>query len=123
MEISKSKITQWRQFSKIVENHISDYVVSQYGDFPDKNLEQSNEVKIQAKLEAYVNRIGRSARGKDDALRDALKIAHSAAYLFATIAQQNAQADLRYISGPVDADIKEAIKVISEEINRIKKII
>ena len=86
-----SKESQWNKFSFIVSNHIRYYVLPQYGDFPDKQVENFTPEKIQAKLEYYVNRIGRSSRGEDDAKRDCLKLAHFACYLFSLLESGDAQ--------------------------------
>jgi len=77
-----NKAKQWNSFSEIVEDHIWGYVVPQYGDFPDKTIAKLTPEKIQGKLEAYVDRIGKGQRGKEDQMRDCLKIAHFACYLY-----------------------------------------
>lgn len=89
-----NKIEQWQQFSDLVEEFIAEYVKPQYGDFPDKTIKKFTHEKIQGKLEAYVDRIGKSSRGPEDALRDCLKIAHFACYLYAILTKGDAQADL-----------------------------
>ena len=89
-----SKIDQWRQFSSVVEEHISEYVKPQYGDFPDKTIKKFTPEKIQGKLEAYVDRIGKSSRGPEDALRDCFKVAHFMCYLHALLKHGDAQSDL-----------------------------
>ena len=89
-----SKEFQWNRFSNIVANHIRGYVLPQYGDFPDKQVEDFTPEKIQAKLEYYVNRIGRSSRGKEDAKRDCFKLAHFACYLFTLLETDDAQNNL-----------------------------
>lgn len=92
--MAKSKVEQWDQFSAIVRDHIQNYAEVQYGTFPDKTIAKYTPVKIQAKLEPYVDRIGKGARGEDEALRDALKIGHFACYLYALLTKGDAQADL-----------------------------
>ena len=89
------KVDQWRQFSKLVEVHIEEYVKTQYGDFPDKTIAKFTAEKIQGKLEAYVDRIGKGARGKDESARDAIKIAHFGCYLYAILTEGDAQANVR----------------------------
>ena len=89
-----SKEFQWNRFSNIVANHIRGYVYPQYGDFPDKTVEKFTPEKIQGKLESYVDRIGKSSRGKEDAKRDCFKIAHFACYLFAILETDDAQNNL-----------------------------
>lgn len=89
-----TKTEQFTQFTHFVLEHIDEYVASQYGDFPDKTIAKFTPEKIQGKLEAYVDRIGKSARGPEDALRDCIKIAHFACYLYAILKHGDAQADL-----------------------------
>jgi len=93
-KMARSKSEQWRQFADIVEDHIGNYAIVQYGDFPDKTIAKYNLEKIKGKLEAYVDRIGRGARGQDEAIRDAIKISHFGCYLYAVLTKGDAQADL-----------------------------
>jgi len=85
------KAEQWNKFSELVEDHIVGYVVPQYGDFPDKTIAKFTPEKIQGKLEAYVDRIGKSSRGDEDAKRDCLKLAHFACYLYMILEHGDAQ--------------------------------
>lgn len=85
------KHSQWFKFYQEVDDHIYKYVIPQYGDFPDKTIEKFTPEKIQGKLEAYVDRIGRSSRGSEDAIRDCLKIAHFACYLHSILTTGSAQ--------------------------------
>lgn len=87
------KLQQWANFSVLVDDHIRDYVISQYGDYPDKMVEGFTAEKIQMKLESYVSRIGKGQRGHEDQLRDCLKIAHFACYLYNL--QRYGRADLK----------------------------
>jgi len=89
-----TKVSQFSDFSLRVLKHINEYVVPQYGNFPDKTIAKFTPEKIQGKLEAYVDRIGKSSRGPEDAKRDCLKIAHFACYLYAILEKGDAQADL-----------------------------
>ena len=91
MNTKHKKTEQFAEFSKEVLNHIENYVVPQYGDFPDKTIAKFTPDKIQGKLEAYVDRIGKSARGPEDGLRDCLKIAHFACFLYALLKYGDAQ--------------------------------
>lgn len=79
------KNSQWFTFYNEVDSHIRNYVIPQYGDFPDKTIVKFTPEKLQGKLEAYVDRIGKSSRGTEDAIRDCLKIAHFACYLHAIL--------------------------------------
>ena len=89
-----TKLEQWLQFSALVEEQISKYVMPQYGDFPDKMVRKFTSEKIQGKLEHYVYRIGKSSRGQEDEIRDILKIAHFACYLFAILTKGSAESNL-----------------------------
>jgi len=86
-----TKTTQWFYFAGEVLHFIKEYVIPQYGDFPDKTAAKWTPEKIQGKLEAYVDRIGKSSRGPEDALRDCLKIAHFACYLYFILKYGDAQ--------------------------------
>lgn len=79
------------QFLDHVNMHIKTYVETQYGNFPDKTIAKFTCEKIQGKLEAYTDRMGRSARGQDDEIRDSLKIAHFGCYLYCLIMHNDAQ--------------------------------
>ena len=71
------KLKEWRKFSELVESHIVNYVIPQYGDYPDEFSLQS----VKEQLLRYVGRINRSSRGPKEELRDSLKIAHYACFL------------------------------------------
>ena len=89
-----TKLEQWRQFSRLVEKHIEEYVDPQYGDFPDKTIAKYTPEKMQGKLEAYTDRIGKSSRGPEDALRDCFKMSHFPCYLYALLSKGDAQSSL-----------------------------
>jgi len=91
MSNRSGKKDQFIDFAQLVIKHIDKYVIPQYGDFPDKTIEKFTPEKIQGKLEAYVDRIGKSSRGPEDALRDCLKIAHFACYLYTLLKYEDAQ--------------------------------
>ena len=81
---------QWLEFANQVSIHIREYAVKQYGDFPDRQVEQFTLEKIQGKLEYYIFRMGRGQRGKAEAIRDMLKIAHLACYGYAILTKGRA---------------------------------
>jgi hypothetical protein len=79
-----NKGMEWRLFSGVVEQHIEQYVVQMYGDHPDKHIDAMSIEEVKGKMSSYVQRIGNAAkvRGKKDAMRDILKIAHFCCYTF-----------------------------------------
>jgi len=82
MGLVPAKVLQWRWFSSLVEKHIEQYVVEQYGDHPDIHIESMSIEEVKGKMSSYVQRIGRvlKTRGKKEAARDILKIAHFCCY-------------------------------------------
>lgn len=76
------KVEQWRWFSQLVEKHITEYVIVQYGDFPDEHVNSMTIEQMKGKMSSYVQRIGKilRTRGKKEAARDILKIAHFCCY-------------------------------------------
>lgn len=88
---SLTSSVSFEKFCDHVGMHIQEYVETQYGNFPDKTIAKFTPEKIQGKLEAYTDRIGKSARGIADEIRDALKIGHFACYLYVLITTGDAQ--------------------------------
>ena len=76
------KVIEWYKFAIEVMKHINNYVIPQYGDYPDKMIEDWDIKSIKEQLNRYVKRIGVGSRGLKEELRDALKIAHYACYLY-----------------------------------------
>jgi len=79
---------QWVEFSKEVLCHIDDYTVPQYGDMPDDQVEEFTLADFKTNLKKYMNRIGSNARGNDEAVRDAFKIAHYACIMCALLRKE-----------------------------------
>lgn len=65
-------------FANKVQQHINDYTVPQFGDAPDDNVETWTAEDCVRQIGKYVARFGKNQRGKEDQLRDMLKIAHYA---------------------------------------------
>ena len=75
------KAGQWVSFSSEVFTHIEEYVIPQYGDFGNDQATGFTSKDIKENLQRYVSRIGVNKRGKVEAIRDAIKIAHYACLL------------------------------------------
>jgi len=80
--MNKTKESEWDDFSSFVKIHIREYVVPQYGDYPDEMIEDADAIFFKNQLERYVKRIGSGSRGIEEEKRDALKIAHYGCFLF-----------------------------------------
>ena len=76
------KGSQWEKFSKKVGEHIEDYVIPQYGDYPDEMIENWSIHDFKSQLLRYHTRIGTNARGIKESKRDCLKVAHYACYVY-----------------------------------------
>lgn len=77
------RIEQWNAFSKQVNLHIDQYTKVQYGN-PEGN-EQADHFTIDecwANLGRYYNRRNSAVRGNKERLRDILKIAHYAQFIY-----------------------------------------
>lgn len=91
VKVQPSKKTiQWRWFSSLVEQHIEQYVVEQYGDFPDPHIDGMTIEEVKGKMSSYVQRIGKilKTRGKKEAARDLFKIAHFSCYELAKMVDE-----------------------------------
>ena len=80
-DLTVGRAEYWRDFSLRVMEHIEDYTVPQYGDYPDDQMTDAEIAEIKGSLKRYVNRINSNARGQEEALRDCLKIASYSAIL------------------------------------------
>jgi hypothetical protein len=65
-------------FSNIVQEHINEYTVPQFGDQPDDHIESWSAEDCIRQIEKYVERFGSNQRGAEEQFRDMLKIAHYA---------------------------------------------
>lgn len=86
--IESKKMAEWITFSSEVMDHIEDYCIPQYGDYPDKSIERWKPEDIKSFLEKYVQRIGTGVRGSAERKRDCLKIAHYACYLHTKLKEE-----------------------------------
>ncbi len=71
------RLQQWRQFSALVEDHIVNYTLEQYGN-PDGD-EQVDTFTVEdcwTNVQRYYNRRKSAVRGEAERLRDTLKVAH-----------------------------------------------
>lgn len=75
------KSLEFQVVAGIVLDHIREYVIPQYGDYPGDEWPKYEITDIKMHLRRYVRRIGQSSRGRNDEILDALKICHYAAHL------------------------------------------
>jgi len=72
----------WEVFSQLVAEHIEDYTVPQYGDYPHDQLTEFTIQEVVMNMKRYLNRAETSQRGDEDKLRDCFKLAHYANVLY-----------------------------------------
>ena len=96
MEDKMDRIKDWKDFSKQMELHITEYIIPQYQS-EDKiedqvNIWSSNDC-ITA-IKRYITRYGKNIRGNIEALRDILKIAHYAQFAYNKLKEELNEGDV-----------------------------
>lgn len=74
MNLSK-RGSDWVIFTDAVLNHIENYTVPQYGDYPDDNVAMWTSSDCMKQVERYLKRLNTNQR-PGERKRDLLKIAH-----------------------------------------------
>jgi hypothetical protein len=89
------RINDWKKFNDQMEKHIKHYTLLQY-DNPQGNDQVENWTPRQCmdSLERYINRFQKNARGKKEQLRDMLKIAHYAQFIYDKLKKEYNEEDL-----------------------------
>jgi len=72
---------EWERISGIVKEHVKNYTVPQYGDYPNDPITEWTVKDCVRAIEKYCKRNGKNAREGQDQL-DFLKIAHIAGIAF-----------------------------------------
>jgi len=68
---------RWLAFAhKVVLNHVENYTIPQYGDAPDDNVEGWTADQCMDQIGKYHKRFRKGQRGKEEQLRDMVKISH-----------------------------------------------
>ncbi len=76
---------EWVTFAGRVLEHVEQYTVPQYGDYPDDQMTHSSIEDIRHDMTRYANRMTSNARGQEEALRDMMKMAHYACIAYSKI--------------------------------------
>ncbi len=76
-----TKTNEWRNFAFIVNNHIENYVIPQYGDKYEDPMSNWTVEQIAGQAEKYLKRIGKNSRDGQDKL-DMLKLAHCSQMIY-----------------------------------------
>lgn len=76
--IKSNRGRMWSIFADEVANHVENYTVKQYGDFPEDQASGWDEHLIKEQIQKYLNRLDSNQRDDMDANMDLIKIAHYA---------------------------------------------
>lgn len=76
------RLHEWYNFADNVSEHINNYTIPQYGDYPNDLLTSTSNECIVHDMKRYLNRFGKGQRGCKEAMRDMLKIAQYAGVLY-----------------------------------------
>lgn len=82
------RLQEWWNFSDDVEEHIQEYTIPQYGDYPQDQLTTTTNECIVHDMKRYLNRFGKGQRGIKEAMRDMLKVAQYAGVLYNRLQQE-----------------------------------
>ena len=81
--MKSSRLKFWNEFSPLVADHVENYTVPQYGDYPYDQMTAFTIEEIVMNMKRYLNRALSNQRGIEESLRDCLKLAHYASELWA----------------------------------------
>lgn len=100
--IKSNRGRMWSIFADEVANHIENYTVKQYKDYPEDQVTGWDEHILKEQIQKYLNRLDSNQRGDMEANMDLIKIAHYAQMIWSKrlgfeealseiIAERNAQ--------------------------------
>lgn len=82
-EEASARLGMWYMYCDEVGEHISEYAVGQYGDFPNDPYTEQTIDTLWSHLDRYLARRKTGKRGEEDLKRDLLKIAHITSVIWA----------------------------------------
>lgn len=82
-EEASARLGMWYMYCDEVGEHISEYAVGQYGDFPNDPYTEQTIDTLWSHIDRYLARRKTGKRGEEDLKRDLLKIAHITSVIWA----------------------------------------
>lgn len=76
------RLEEWKAFSEIVEQHIENYTVKQWGDKGEDQATGFTPEQCFDSIQRYINRRNSNRRGDLESFRDLVKIAHYTCMIF-----------------------------------------
>lgn len=90
MEQNRNRLKDWISFSVKVHSHIISYANPQYSNPDgDEQIDHYTAQQCVDQIKRYTARFGRGARGREEELRDLLKIAHYAQFAYDKLDTEN----------------------------------
>lgn len=86
--MSSNRTNQFKVFAGKVEEHIENYTVKQYGDAPHDQLSTATRDDVVYNIKRYVARLNTGCRGRVEAKRDVLKLAHYLQVLYSLMEEE-----------------------------------
>ena len=89
------RLKQWNSFDYQVYNHIKEYTLEQYGS--DEGTEQVDSFTIEdcwKNMQRYYNRRKSNTRGNKEKLRDVIKVAHYAQFIYDKLKKELKEEDV-----------------------------
>jgi len=90
-----NRIRQWDRFNDQVLDHIERYTLEQYGS--EEGTEQIDSFTIEdcwTNIQRYYNRRGSNVRGNKESLRDIIKVAHYAQFIYDKLKEELKEGDV-----------------------------
>lgn len=81
-EYCKTREDEFIEFGAVVEEHIKNYTIPQYGDAPGDSVSKYTPEQCVMIMEKYCRRFQDNRRGRLEQLRDMVKISHFACITF-----------------------------------------
>jgi hypothetical protein len=101
-----NRIEQWDRFSEQVRRHIVQYTLEQYGNPEgDEQVEEFTAEDCWKQIMRYTNRRNSCTRGKTEQMRDVIKVAHYAQFIYAKLKEAWSLWDVYPAYEPVDGDV------------------
>jgi hypothetical protein len=84
-----NRLEEWEEFNRKMQKHIKEYTLIQYGsDIGNEQVDSFSTEDCWTSMMRYYNRRHSSVRGKKEQLRDMIKVAHYAQFIFTKLQKE-----------------------------------
>jgi hypothetical protein len=89
------RVTEWEKFSDQVRRHIVAYTLLQYGDSAgNEQVDDFTPEDCWTNMQRYYHRRKNNARGNVEQLRDVIKVAHYASFIYGKLLEELEESDV-----------------------------